>query len=116
MGECEPFVTLSACRQTITGGGIRTHTGITAQTILSPQRLPFRHAGKVLIEGLPPREVRRTDTLESRARPLSSGEVVHPDDRDIRTFPSAPTKPAHQTPQPYEIPPPTPGVFPLCLL
>ncbi len=29
----------------ITGGGTRTHTGATAQRILSPQRLPFRHAG-----------------------------------------------------------------------
>ena len=28
-----------------TGGGSRTHTGVSAQRILSPQRLPFRHAG-----------------------------------------------------------------------
>ena len=28
-----------------TGGGSRTHTGVCAQRILSPQRLPFRHAG-----------------------------------------------------------------------
>jgi hypothetical protein len=30
-----------------TGGGSRTHTGVPAQRILSPQRLPFRHAGIV---------------------------------------------------------------------
>src|SRR5262249_40871563 len=29
-----------------TGGGNRTHTGVPPQRILSPQRLPFRHAGK----------------------------------------------------------------------
>ena|GEM_PF-6128088 len=28
-----------------TGGGIRTHTGVTPRRILSPLRLPFRHAG-----------------------------------------------------------------------
>src|SRR5271157_3396142 len=32
-------------RKSSTGGGIRTHTGVPAQRILSPQRLPFRHAG-----------------------------------------------------------------------
>ncbi len=29
-----------------TGGGIRTHTLVPQERILSPQRLPFRHAGK----------------------------------------------------------------------
>ncbi len=33
-----------------TGGGDRTHTGITPQRILSPQRLPFRHAGTIQIQ------------------------------------------------------------------
>jgi hypothetical protein len=28
-----------------TGGGIRTHTLVPQERILSPQRLPFRHAG-----------------------------------------------------------------------
>ena len=32
-------------RNSNTGGGSRTHTGVSAQRILSPQRLPFRHAG-----------------------------------------------------------------------
>ena len=32
-------------RESNTGGGSRTHTGVSAQRILSPQRLPFRHAG-----------------------------------------------------------------------
>ena len=31
------------------GGGNRTHTGGPDQRILSPQRLPFRHAGRPLI-------------------------------------------------------------------
>ncbi|SVA21296.1 uncharacterized protein METZ01_LOCUS74150, partial [marine metagenome] len=28
-----------------TEGGIRTHTSVKGQRILSPQRLPFRHPG-----------------------------------------------------------------------
>ena len=41
-----------------TGGGIRTHTGVPAQRILSPQRLPFRHAGELIqvsASAIPPR-------------------------------------------------------------
>src|SRR5262249_12477244 len=37
--------------QPITGGGNRTHTGVTPQRILSPQRLPFRHAGALVTAG-----------------------------------------------------------------
>ena len=32
-------------RKLNTGGGNRTHTGVTPRRILSPLRLPFRHAG-----------------------------------------------------------------------
>src|SRR6185437_8578815 len=32
-----------------TGGGNRTHTGVPPRRILSPLRLPFRHAGTVLV-------------------------------------------------------------------
>ncbi len=44
----KPLVSLPINRhKSNTGGGIRTHTGVTAQRILSPQRLPFRHAGVI---------------------------------------------------------------------
>ena len=49
-----------------TGGGIRTHTLVPQERILSPQRLPFRHAGMV--------GAQRTSTASSRikmgARPV----------------------------------------------
>src|SRR5262245_17471383 len=36
-------------RDVATGhGGIRTHTPVTGEGILSPQRLPFRHVAKIL--------------------------------------------------------------------
>ncbi len=34
----------------IAGGGSRTHTGVAPQRILSPRRLPFRHAGRAARE------------------------------------------------------------------
>ena len=37
-------------RNSNTGGGNRTHTGVPPQRILSPQRLPFRHAGAVRVD------------------------------------------------------------------
>ncbi len=42
-----PSVSERANDVAITGGGNRTHTGVPAQRILSPQRLPFRHAGAI---------------------------------------------------------------------
>ena len=41
-GQTGPFGMIQS-----TGGGIRTHTLVPQERILSPQRLPFRHAGLV---------------------------------------------------------------------
>jgi hypothetical protein len=53
-------------RQTNTGGGNRTHTGVPAQGILSPQRLPS--AWRLRHDGLTLKSPRKTDVLASDRR------------------------------------------------
>lgn len=53
------------------GGGSRTHTALPGQRILSPQRLPFRHAGsrsRVVPILLDESRTKRTP-FETRSRP-----------------------------------------------
>jgi integrase len=54
-----------------TGGGIRTHTGVSPRGILSPLRLPFRHAGSGLGRVVSDR-MNPSDALLSRASSRSS--------------------------------------------
>ena len=81
----------------ITGGGIRTHPGVPPQRILSPQRLPFRHAGnrKVIDERGSARHKHTEACVPEamRARPESETSVVkrtigsgRTDERRLRAF------------------------------
>ena len=47
------------------GGGSRTHTGVPPQRILSPQRLPFRHAGWLVERSRHPPASRRHPLVAS---------------------------------------------------
>jgi hypothetical protein len=94
-------------RKSSTGGGIRTHTVVPHQRILSPQRLPFRHAGtRGVLDGLASARHKHTDACGSesirtaRKPDVSAGRSIDRRGDDVRQSRSCPhlgTEPSNRT-------------------
>jgi hypothetical protein len=82
---CFPGVFASVRFLAYTGGGIRTHTRVTPERILSPQRLPFRHAGRDSPDHGPRVSARQTQAAANRSCTTRSTEGVGFEPTDWRS-------------------------------